>query len=150
MQKTIEAMINAGLNAVRINMSHSTQEDHAETIKTAKAAAKKLDKPLAILVDLSGPKIRTGLLQNATPVFLETGAEFVLTSRDIQGSIKEVSTNFKEIPKLVKKDDKIPEKDKKQMLEEMDTALKTTPPLQYKENVALVKKFQKDIEKALQ
>ncbi|MGI8884146.1 MAG: pyruvate kinase, partial [Pyrinomonadaceae bacterium] len=106
-QKTIEAMINAGLNAVRINMSHSTQEEHAETIKTAKAAAKSLDKPLAILVDLSGPKIRTGLLQNAMPVILETGAEFVITSRDIQGSIKEVSTNFKEIPKLVKKGDKI-------------------------------------------
>ncbi len=106
-QEIIESMIKVGLNAVRINMSHSTQDEHAETIKTAKAAAKKLDKPLAILVDLSGPKIRTGLLQNATPVFLETGAEFVLTSRDIQGSIKEVSTNFKEIPKLVKKDDKI-------------------------------------------
>jgi len=106
-QKTIEAMINAGLNAVRINMSHSTQEEHAETIKTAKAAAKSLDKPLAILVDLSGPKIRTGLLQNAMPVILETGAEFVITSRDIQGNVKEVSTNFKEIPKLVKKGDKI-------------------------------------------
>jgi len=106
-QEIIESMIKVGLNAVRINMSHSTQDEHAETIKTAKAAAKKLDKPLAILVDLSGPKIRTGLLQNAMPVFLETGAEFILTSRDIQGSIKEVSTNFKEIPKLVKKDDKI-------------------------------------------
>ncbi|MDQ3133086.1 MAG: pyruvate kinase [Acidobacteriota bacterium] len=106
-QKTIEAMINAGLNAVRINMSHGTWEEHAETIKTAKAAAKNLNKPLAVLVDLSGPKIRTGLLQNATPVILETGAEFILTSRDIQGSIKEVSTNYKEIPKLVAKGDKI-------------------------------------------
>ncbi len=106
-QKTIEAMINHGLNAVRINMSHGTWDEHAETIKTAKAAAKNLNKALAILVDLSGPKIRTGLLQNATPVILETGAEFVLTSRDIQGSTREVSTNYKEIPKLVAKGDKI-------------------------------------------
>jgi pyruvate kinase len=106
-QETIEEMIKVGLDAVRINMSHGTQDEQAETIRRAKAAAKKLDRPLAILVDLSGPKIRTGLLQNATPVVLETGAEFTLTSREIQGSVTEVSTNFKEIPKLVKKGDKV-------------------------------------------
>ncbi len=88
-------------------MSHGTQDEHAETIKRAKAAAKKLDRPLAILVDLSGPKIRTGLLQNAKPVMLEAEAEFVITSRDIEGNMHEVSTNFKEIPKLVKKGDKV-------------------------------------------
>lgn len=103
----IEAMIEAGLDAVRINMSHGNYDEHAERIKMARAAAKKLNRPLAILVDLSGPKIRTGLLQNAKPVILETGTEFILTSRDIEGSVSEVSTNFKEIPKLVKKGDKI-------------------------------------------
>jgi len=106
-QDIIEQMLEVGLDAVRINMSHGVQEEHAETIKRAKAASKKMKKPLAVLVDLSGPKIRTGLLQNATNVLLETGAEFVLTSRDIQGNVKEVSTNYKEIPKLVQKDDKI-------------------------------------------
>lgn len=105
--ETIEAMINAGLNAVRINMSHGSHDEHAETIKTARKVAEKLDKPLAILVDLSGPKIRTGLLENALPVTLETDDDFVITSRDIQGNLKEVSTNFKELPKLVKKDDRI-------------------------------------------
>lgn len=50
----------------------------------------------------------------------------------------------------IKKDDAIPEKDKKQMLAEMEDALKTTPPLQFKENVALVKKYQQDIDKAMQ
>ncbi len=59
------------------------------------------------MVDLSGPKIRTGLLQNAKPVILEKNAEFVITSRDIEGNSGEVSTNFKELPKLVKKGDKI-------------------------------------------
>lgn len=103
----IESMINAGLNAVRINMSHGTQEEHAETIKTAKGAAKKLNKPLAVLVDLSGPKIRTGLLQNAKPVVLETDAEFTITAREIEGSVQQVSTNFKELPKLVKRGAKV-------------------------------------------
>lgn len=106
-QEIIESMIKNGLNAVRINMSHGTWDEHAATIKIAKAAAKKLDEPLAILVDLSGPKIRTGLLQNAKSVILEADAEFTITSRDIEGNAGEVSTNFKELPKLVKKDDKI-------------------------------------------
>ncbi len=106
-QPTIEAMIKAGMDAVRINMSHGTWDEHAATIKSAKAAAKNLNRPLSVLVDLSGPKIRTGLLQNANSVVLEPGAEFVLTSRDIEGSAGEVSTNFKEIPKLVQKGDKI-------------------------------------------
>lgn len=106
-QEIIEKMIEAGLNAVRINMSHGTQDEHAETILRAKAAAKKLNKPLAILVDLSGPKIRTGLLENAKPVILEPDAEFIITSRDVEGNVGQVSTNYKEIPKLVKKGDKI-------------------------------------------
>ena len=99
----IEQLINAGMNAVRINMSHGTREDHAETIKNVRKVAEKLDKALSVLVDLSGPKIRTGLLQNATPVLLEDNAEFTITSRDISGNINEVSTNFKELPKLVSK-----------------------------------------------
>ena len=99
----IEQLINAGLNAVRINMSHGIYAEHAETIRIARETAKKLNKPLSVLVDLSGPKIRTGLLQNATPVMLETDAEFIITSRDIKGSATEVSTNFKELPQLLKK-----------------------------------------------
>jgi pyruvate kinase len=106
-QEIIEKMIEAGLDAVRINMSHGNYDEHAERIKNARAAAKKLNRPLSVLVDLSGPKIRTGLLQNAKSVTLETGAEFILTSREIEGSSREVSTNFKEIPKLVQKGNKI-------------------------------------------
>jgi pyruvate kinase len=103
----VEAMLKAGMNAARINMSHGTREEHAETIKTARAAAKKLKNALAILVDLSGPKIRIGQLENDAPVLLEAGAAFVITARDIVGNVREVSTNFKDLPKLVKKGDKI-------------------------------------------
>lgn len=99
----LEKLINAGMNAVRINMSHGTQVEHAETIKIVRKVAEKLDCPLSVLVDLSGPKIRTGLLQNATAVLLEADAEFTITSRDISGNATEVSTNFKELPKLVEK-----------------------------------------------
>jgi hypothetical protein len=50
----------------------------------------------------------------------------------------------------IRKDDAIPEKDKKQMIAEMEEALKSTPPLQFKENIALVKKYQQEIDKAMQ
>ncbi len=103
----IEGLIQAGLNAVRINMSHGTHAEHTERIANARAAAKKLNKPLAILVDLSGPKIRTRTLINHTPVFLENGANFSITTRGIEGTAREVATTFLELPKLVKKDTKI-------------------------------------------
>lgn len=99
--ETLEALIKAGMNAVRINMSHGTYEEHAATIERARAAAKKYNQPLAVLVDLSGPKIRTGKLKDGLAVFLETGAKFIITSRDIEGSAEAVSTNYVEIPKLV-------------------------------------------------
>jgi pyruvate kinase len=100
-QEKIEQLIRAGLNAVRINMSHGTQDEHNETIARARAAAKNLDMPLAILVDLSGPKIRTGKLKGGTAVFLDTDAKFIITSRETEGTADEVSTNYKELPKLV-------------------------------------------------
>ena len=67
-QFIIEAMLNAGLNAIRINMSHGTQEQHAETIALARKVASSLGKPLSILVDLSGPKIRTRTLENGESI----------------------------------------------------------------------------------
>ncbi len=106
-EKIIEEMIRAGMNAVRINMSHGSQAEHAETIGKVRSAASRLGKPIAVLVDLSGPKLRTGILQNAKPVLLETGNEFVLTSRNIEGNYREVSTNYAELPKYVKKGDRI-------------------------------------------
>jgi pyruvate kinase len=106
-KEVIEALLNVGLNAVRINMSHGTQDEHAALIKLARETAEKLNIPLAVLVDLSGPKIRTRGLKDGVAVFLETGAQFVITSRDIEGTAQEVATNFKELPKLIKPDTKI-------------------------------------------
>lgn len=94
-------MLNAGLNAVRINMSHGTQELHAETIALARSVASELGRPLSILVDLSGPKIRTRTLENGEPVELIEGQAFVITTREIVGNGREVSTNFTDLPDAV-------------------------------------------------
>ena len=100
-QFIIENMLTAGLNAVRINMSHGTRDEHIETIKMARAAAAALAKPLAILVDLSGPKIRTRSLENGESVELVDGQNFTITTREVVGNGREVSTNFAQLPEAV-------------------------------------------------
>src|SRR3989442_12582321 len=81
----VELMLAAGVNGVRINMSHGTQEEKVEDIRMVRAAARKLNHPLAVLVDLSGPKIRTGPLKEARPVTLKSYAQFPSTTRATEG-----------------------------------------------------------------
>ena len=90
----IEALIAAGANAFRINMSHGTQEEHVETIRRARTASERMRRPISILVDLSGPKIRTGVLKNGQAVQLENDALFTITTRSVVGDAREVSTNY--------------------------------------------------------
>ena len=99
--ETIEELLTAGVNAVRINMSHGTQAEHEETIRIAREAARRLEMPLAVLVDLSGPKIRTRALEDGLPVELKEGAEFTITTEDIAGTAHRVATTFKELPESV-------------------------------------------------
>lgn len=98
----LEALLAAGANAVRINMSHGAQEEHAESIRRARAAAERLKRPLSVLVDLSGPKIRTGVLKDGRAVQLEPNALFTLTTRSVDGGAREVSTNYPGLAQDVK------------------------------------------------
>jgi pyruvate kinase len=98
----IEALLAAGVNGVRINMSHGTQDEHAENIARARAAAERMKRPLAVLVDLSGPKIRTGVLKNGQPVQLEANSLFTITTRSVAGDAREVSTNYTSMARDVK------------------------------------------------
>ncbi len=98
----LEALLAAGANAVRINMSHGEQSEHAESIRRTRAAAERLKRPVSVLVDLSGPKIRTGVLNGGQPVQLEQNALFTLTNRSVAGDAREVSTNYAGIARDVK------------------------------------------------
>jgi pyruvate kinase len=97
----LDAMIAAGLNAVRINMSHGTREQHQEMLDNVRAAAQRAGTPVAELIDLSGPKIRTRTLVDGKPVELAEGALFTITTRDIVGDQYQVSTNFAGLPQAV-------------------------------------------------
>jgi pyruvate kinase len=89
-----EAMLAAGANGVRINMSHGTYDEKAADIKRARAAADKMGQPLAVLVDLSGPKIRTRSLKDHQPVELKAAQVFTITTRNIEGDNTQVATNY--------------------------------------------------------
>ncbi len=97
----IEQMLAEGLNAVRINMSHGTRDEHEQAISHAREAAEAMNIPISILVDLSGPKIRTRSLHDGAAVILQQNESFVITTRDIVGNHNEVSTNFDQLPHAV-------------------------------------------------
>ena len=99
--KLIEAMLAAGVDGVRINMAHGTQDEKAEDIRAVRAAAQKMNRPLAVLIDLSGPKIRTRTLNNHQVVTLEANQQFIITTRPIEGDNTEVATNYDGMPRDV-------------------------------------------------
>ena len=87
-------LLQAGMNVARLNFSHGTHEDHARMIECVRKAAHLEGVSLCLLQDLQGPKMRTGKLQNRTPVALKAGANFVLTGREVPGTATMVSTTF--------------------------------------------------------
>src|SRR5438552_7333557 len=90
----IGRLLAAGMDVARLNFSHGTHEEHARRIVTLRDAARKLDRPLAIIQDLQGPKISTGELVNGTPVQLHVGKRFDITTQKIVGTATRVSTNY--------------------------------------------------------
>jgi pyruvate kinase len=95
------------MDVVRINFSHGTHEQHAATIARVRAVAARLNRPVAVLQDLQGPKIRTGALEGGMSVFLTDGHRFVLTTRPVIGTDKIVSTTYNDLPKDVRRGDTI-------------------------------------------
>lgn len=127
----------------------AAQKDLAAMASKLQAAGDKPDAKLQ--AELEGVATKNGFANFAELDDTAANISMVMAGLDPQsGDYVDPLDAIKKEMEEIKKDDKIPEKDKKQMLEEMEQALKTTPPLQYKENVAVVKKFQKEIEKALQ
>ena len=86
------------VNVARINRSHGRAEDQEEVIGRIREAAAASGRAVAILVDLQGPKIRLGRFVDDQKVMLNKGDEFTITTDDILGTVKRVSTTFKGLP----------------------------------------------------
>lgn len=93
-------MVEAGMNVARCNMSHGTPAEHAERIINLRKAEKKLGVHVGILLDLSGPKIRTGDYSTPTITLVE-GASIILTTDSIIGDQTRISISYKKLPREV-------------------------------------------------
>lgn len=94
----VEKLIKAGLNVARVNMSHGTHEAHAETIQNIRTASKNLNREVAILCDLQGPKIRVDKL--VQPLELKEGETWVIGPSHVQAQYPEYKECF--IPTIYK------------------------------------------------
>ena len=101
----LASMMRAGMNVARLNFSHGTIEYHAEVISRIRKVAASMELPVAILQDLQGPRIRIGDFADGAMVQLESGSQFVITTEVMEGSSEKVSTDYIDLPKLVKKGD---------------------------------------------
>lgn len=101
-----KAIIEAGVDVARMNLSHGSHEVHEGVYKTIRQAAQDAGKPVAILVDLQGPKIRLGRFKE-DKVFLNEGDTFKITTDDIQGDVNICSTTYKGLPGDVKPGDEL-------------------------------------------
>ncbi len=100
----IRAIIDAGVDVARMNLSHGSYEVHEGVYANVRKAAADAGKPVAVLVDLQGPKIRLGKFE-AGPYELAEGDIFKITTEDIIGTKEISSTTFKGLPQDVKAGD---------------------------------------------
>jgi pyruvate kinase len=103
----LRKLIEAGMDVARLNFSHGTHQEHAETFALLRETATALKRNIAILADLQGPKIRTGALAGGGSVTLRTGQKFVITTAKVLGDSTRVSTVFRPLPREVKAGDRI-------------------------------------------
>ena len=102
----IGQLIDEGMDAARLNFSHGDHAFHAETYRIVREEAARRGRPVAILQDLQGPKIRVWHFEHG-PVELEVGADFTLTTDEILGNERRASTTYEHLPADVKPRDSI-------------------------------------------
>jgi pyruvate kinase len=93
-EETFRALVRAGLDVARLNFSHGSHQQKSDLIAMVRKVAKEENKPICILADLQGPKIRTGVLVDHKPVMLEAGKRLTITPEQIEGTAQKVSTVF--------------------------------------------------------
>jgi pyruvate kinase len=102
----IGKLVRAGMNVARLNLAHGTTDEHARYVQAIRNVSQRLHTNVAILIDLPGPKYRTGRLKRGRAV-LKKGAELVFTTRQIEGDATRVSVNLPDLPRDVKPGDTI-------------------------------------------
>lgn len=99
--EALDKLIAAGMDCARLNFSHGTHETHGELAKAVREASKRARRPIAILADLCGPKMRIGLFPGG-PVELVEGERFTFTTQTVDGDQSRVSVSYEPLPRDVK------------------------------------------------
>ncbi len=94
-ETTFRELVLAGLDIARLNFSHGTHPEKAKLIQMVRKVSAELGKPVSILADLQGPKIRTAHLKDHKPVLLESGQKLTITSREVEGTSTLIGTTFR-------------------------------------------------------
>ncbi|SRR6266487_45125 len=106
-EEQLEQLMRAGMNVARLNFSHGTYPDHELVINRIRTISARLECAIAILQDLQGPKIRTGILEGGQPVILARDARVTITTRAVVGNAETISTTYQQLPHDVKGGDRI-------------------------------------------
>jgi pyruvate kinase len=107
-RKMLESLAQAGIDVVRLNFSHGEHHEHLAVIEAVREISDHLGRPIAVLQDLSGPKIRTGRLKDDRPVELRSGDRITITTDEsIEGTAKRISTTYDPLPRDVSAGDRI-------------------------------------------
>jgi pyruvate kinase len=105
--EVLERLIQAGVNVFRLNFSHGTHEEHLEVIRSVRDIAARLHRPIALLQDLSGPKIRTGKVKDGEVALVKGARLAITTDTSIEGTAELISTTYDLLPRDVKPGDQI-------------------------------------------
>ena len=105
-QERINALITAGLDVARLNLSHGSHVDHLNSYRLVRAGSDAIGRSVGVLADLQGPKIRLGEFPGG-PVLLTAGDEFTITTDDIPGDRHEASTTYQGLADDVRAGDRI-------------------------------------------
>ena len=104
--ETLARLVGAGMDVARLNFSHGTHDEHARVIATLRTLGARTRRPIAILQDLAGLKIRVGDIGPGR-VRLEPGSSFTLTSRAVPGDAREASVTFADLARSVRPGDQL-------------------------------------------
>lgn len=94
----LEKMMRAGMNVARFNFSHGDYDTHEKRFRDVVAVREKLRLPVATMLDTKGPEIRLGLFRDHKPVEIQTGAEYTLTTREVECDATVANVSFKGLP----------------------------------------------------
>jgi pyruvate kinase len=100
-------LIAAGVDIVRLNFSHGTHESHKRTFDRIRRAADRVGRAVAVLQDLSGPKVRTGPLVAGGPITLNNGDELSIVTGDAPGDARRITTPYAPLGRSVRPGDRL-------------------------------------------